>query len=335
MAKQERQKLKTLILHQTLLEQTDENHAMGTKELIDILDRHGVSAERKSIYNDFQTLRDFGVDVQCRKGKEGGWFVGDRPFELPELKLLVDAVQSCKFITRKKSDALIKKLESLTSVHQASKLRRQVYVDRRVKSMNEGVYYTIDTIHAALGSGNAVSFQYYDYNVKKERVLRREGKRYNIFPKGLIWDNQNYYLVGWDSTNGEIRSYRVDKMLSLNQTGLKPSGEAAKPVDMARYTATHFGMFGGTEARVTLLCDNTMVGVVLDRFGQEISLIPNGDHAFITTVDAVVSPQFYGWLMGVGENITIQGPQWAVEGYRNRLQEILGKHQPEEERSAI
>ena len=178
MARSPNQKLKTLILQKTLLERTDEEHPMTVKELIDTLAAWDVTAERKSIYDDLEALRAFGLDIQSRKGKTPGWFVGERPFELPERKLLVDAVQSCKFITRRKSDSLIRKLEGLTSVHQARQLQRQVYVERRVKTMNESVYYSIDKLHAALSAGKTVTFRYFEYNVRKEKVFRRAGRRY-------------------------------------------------------------------------------------------------------------------------------------------------------------
>ena len=198
MAKGAGQKRKTLILARVLLERTDEDHTMTVPELITALEAEGVTAERKSVYDDLEALRGFGLDVQSRKGRAPGWFIGERPFQLPELKLLVDAVQSCKFITRRKSDQLIGKLEGLTSVWQARQLQRQVYVDRRVKTMNESVYYSIDTLHAALAEGRGVRFRYFEYNVRKEKVFRREGAWYAVFPHGLIWDDENYYLVGYD-----------------------------------------------------------------------------------------------------------------------------------------
>lgn len=327
MARGANQKLKPLILQKVLLERTDEDHPMTVKELIAALEPWGVSAERKSIYDDMEALREFGLDVQSRKGKAAGWFVGERPFELPELKLLVDAVQSCKFITKKKSDALIGKLEGLTSVHQARQLQRQVYVDRRVKTMNESVYYSIDKLHTALGAGKAVSFRYFEYSVDKEKVFRREGRRYTVYPHGLIWQNENYYLVGYDSAMGEVRHYRVDKMAELAVICLD-GGQAGRPggFDVAAYAAKHFGMFSGREGQVRLRCRTSMVGVVLDRFGQDTMLVPDGEGHFTVTVGAVVSPQFFGWLFGLGENVTIQSPDWAVEQWREQLRAVSARY---------
>ena len=190
------------------------------------------------------TLRQLGMDVQYRRGRQGGWFVGELSFQLAELKLLVDAVQSSRFITPNKSRALIRKLESLTSIHQARQLQRQVYVTGRAKSGNESVYYSIDTIHAALSAGKAVSFRYFEYNVKKERVFRRDGKRYAVSPYALMWDNENYYLVGYDHQKRELRHYRVDRMDGLNLTCIPLEGQEVR-LDMASYAQRHFGMFRG------------------------------------------------------------------------------------------
>ena len=323
MAKGAGQKRKTLILARVLLERTDEDHTMTVPELITALEAEGVTAERKSVYDDLEALRGFGLDVQSRKGRAPGWFIGERPFQLPELKLLVDAVQSCKFITRRKSDQLIGKLEGLTSVWQARQLQRQVYVDRRVKTMNESVYYSIDTLHAALAEGRGVRFRYFEYNVRKEKVFRREGAWYAVFPHGLIWDDENYYLVGYDEEKGGVRHYRVDKMAGLeitDRTGKEGGGPGA--LDVAAYAAKHFGMFSGREGRVRLRCENGLVGVVLDRFGQESILVPDGRNHFTVTVDAVVSPQFFGWLCGLGDRVELLAPDWAAAAFRAQLDAV-------------
>lgn len=326
MARQSGQKVKLLAVRQLLLERGDEERPISTEEFLTSLERRGISAERKSIYRDMETLREWGMDVQFRKGKNGGWFLGQRDFELPELKLLVDAVQSSRFISRKKSDALIRKLEGLTSVGQARQLQRQVYVDRRVKTENEGVYYAIDKLHAAIAAGRAVTFQYFDYNVKKEKVFRREGKRYTVSPYGLIWSDENYYLVGWDHAVGELRHYRVDKTASLTVTCLPRAGdESCRRFDLAEYGQRHFHMFSGREGKVRLRCENRLVNVMLDRFGQDVMFIPDGSEHFVLTVEAAVSPQFYGWLFGLGSGVSLTGPDWAVEEWRGLLRAALGE----------
>jgi len=327
MAKGVGQKLKLPILQRTLEERSDEEHPLTVAQLIQALEAWGISAERKSIYDDLESLGELGVDIQSRKGRAAGWFIGERTFQLPELKLLVDAVQSCKFITRKKSDELISKLEGLTSVHQAKALQRQVYVSGRVKTMNESVYYNIDKLHAAIAAGKAVTFRYFEYNVRKEKVFRREGKRYAVSPYGLIWDTENYYLAGYDHLNREMRHYRVDKMAELAVTCLDRQGdESCRDFDIAAYARKHFGMFSGREGQVRLRCRSSMVGVVLDRFGRDVMLAPDGEEHFTVTVQAVVSPQFLGWVFGLGDNVEILSPDWAREEYRRTLEQVKGMY---------
>ena len=320
------QKLKLLCLCKILWERTDEDHPMTVPELIQALEEWDIKAERKSIYDDMEALRVFGLDVQNRKGKDPGWFLGERSFQLAELKLLVDAVQSSRFISQRKSSDLIGKLESLASSYQARQLQRQVYVDRRAKTMNESVYYTIDKLHTAIASRRSVSFKYFEYNVKKERVFRREGKRYDVSPAGLIWDNENYYLAGYDHRSGEMRHYRVDKMAELAVTCLPLEG-VDRDFDIASYAQKHFGMFSGREGQVTLRCRNSLVGVVLDRFGREVILVPDGEDHFTVTIRAVVSPQFLGWVFGLGDGVVIKGPDWAREMLQNQLSAVTGLYQ--------
>ena len=322
MAKSANQKRKLLVLQELLLTRTDEDHPMTIRELIGELERWDIKAERKSLYDDLELLRLSGLDVQSRKGRSPGWFIGERVFELPELKLLVDAVQSSKFITKRKSDALIRKLESLTSTHQAKQLQRQVYVSGRVKTMNESIYYNVDKLHTAVGARKAITFRYFDYNSRKEKVFRREGKRYVVSPRGLVWDNENYYLVGYDHTHGEARHYRVDKMSEIVITSLPLEGGAAGEFDVADYARKHFGMYSGTEAAVTLRCRENLAGVVLDRFGQEAMLAPGPDGTFTVTVRVVVSPQFWGWLFGLEDGVELLSPAWAVEELKGRLEGV-------------
>lgn len=326
MAKGANQKLKLLHLKQILERKTDEEHPLTTPELIELLAAEEITAERKSIYDDMDALRRFGVDVQSRKGKNQGWFIGQREFELAELKLLVDAVQASRFFTRRKSAQLIGKLERLASEPQAKVLQRQVFVDRRVKTMNESIYYHVDKLHAALAGGKCVSFKYFEYNVSKQKVFRREGKRYAVQPYGLVWDSENYYLVGFDRANREVRHYRVDKMAELAVVHLPElPGTPRAEFDMAAYAGKHFGMFRGREGKVRLRCQNRMVGVILDRFGQEVMLIPDGEEYFTVTVEAVVSPQFYGWLFSLCDGVELTAPDWAVKEYRQRLDLAAGR----------
>lgn len=327
MSKSPNQKLKLLYLYQILATRSDEDHPFTVQELISELARHDIKAERKSIYDDMEALRAFGLDVQNRKGHSPGWFVGRREFELPELKLLVDAVQSSRFITQKKSSALIQKLERLASTHQAKQLQRQVYVDQRVKVMNESIYYNVDKLHSAIAAQKAITFRYFDYNMRRERVFRREGGRYNASPYGLIWNNDNYYMVAYDPAHQQLRHYRVDKMSDIVVTGLPREGRDRYPdFDLAQYGQKHFGMFSGSEANVTLRCRSHMAGVVIDRFGHDIIMIPQDEDHFTVTLPAVLSPQFYGWLFGLEDNVVLIAPQWAADAYRSKLALVSGKY---------
>ena len=324
MSKTPNQKTKLLHLARMLLRQTDEEHPLAVAQIIEALARQDIKAERKSVYDDMEALRLFGLDVQCRKGKSPGWFVGERDFELPEVKLLMDAVQSSRFITQRKSDTLIRKLEGLASVHQAGQLQRQVYVSGRIKVMNESIYYNVDKLHTAIAGQKAITFKYFDYDIARKKVFRQEGKRYMVSPYGLIWNSENYYLVAFDHAHRELRHYRVDKMTEIVVTNLDREGrEQHRDFQLAEYGQKHFGMYGGQELKVTLRGRRDKASLVWDRFGQDIILVPDGEDYFTVTLPVVISPQFFGWLLGLDGSITLAGPKEAVAAYRRRLSATL------------
>ncbi|MCI8687901.1 MAG: WYL domain-containing protein [Lawsonibacter sp.] len=324
MSKTPNQKTKLLHLARMLLRQTDEEHPLAVAQIIEALARQDIKAERKSVYDDMEALRLFGLDVQCRKGKSPGWFVGERDFELPEVKLLMDAVQSSRFITQRKSDTLIRKLEGLASVHQAGQLQRQVYVSGRIKVMNESIYYNVDKLHTAIAGQKAITFKYFDYDIARKKVFRQEGKRYMVSPYGLIWNSENYYLVAFDHAHRELRHYRVDKMTEIVVTNLDREGrEQHRDFQLAEYGQKHFGMYGGQELKVTLRGRRDKASLVWDRFGQDIILVPDGEDYFTVTLPVVISPQFFGWLLGLNGSITLAGPKEAVSAYRQRLAAAL------------
>lgn len=320
MSKSSNQKTKLLHLARMLLRQTDEDHPLTVPQIIEGLARQDVKAERKSIYDDLDALRLFGLDVQSRKGKSPGWFIGGRDFELPEVKLLMDAVQSSRFITQKKSDALLRKLEGLASVHQAGQLQRQVYVAGRIKVMNESIYYNVDKLHTAIAGQKAITFKYFDYDIARNKVFRQEGKRYVVSPYGLIWNSENYYLVAFDHAHRELRHYRVDKMTEIVVTGLDREGKEQYPgFQLAVLGQKHFGMYSGQEMKVTLRGRRDKASLVWDRFGQDVILVPDGEEHFTVTLPVVMSPQFFGWLLGLDGSVTLIGPRQAVCAYRRRL----------------
>lgn len=330
MAKSSKQKIKLLCLCRMLLQKTDEEHPVTIPEMIEELNRCGISAERKSIYDDLEALRTFGLDVQSRKGHSPGWFIGNRDFELPELKLLMDAVQSSRFITQRKSDILIRKLEKLASVPQARQLQRQVFVTGRAKVMNESIYYNVDKLHTAIAGRKAITFRYFDYGIHREKIYHRDGGRYAVSPYGLIWDNANYYLVAFEHTHQEIRHYRVDKMDELAVTCMPQLGRTQYPdFNLAEYGEKHFGMYAGQEMVVTLRGKRSMAGIVWDRFGQGVILTPNGPDHFTVQLPVVLSTQFFGWLFGLNGGLTLTAPATAVQAYRTQLTEALSLCTPE------
>ena len=293
------QKFKIYRLAQIMLERTDEEHYLTMPEIIAALKEYDIPADRKSLYADLKDLEILGIEVEgAQIGHRYRYHVLNHPFELPELKLLVDAIQSSKFITERKSNALIKKLEKLVSKYDAMKLQRQVYVSGRIKTMNESIYYTVDAIHNAIAQNKKIRFQYFQWNVKKEMELRHGGAYYHISPWGLSWDDENYYLIAFDSYNKIIKHFRVDKMLNINANSKKREGKQEfRSFDMALYDKKVFGMYGGKEEWVKIECENSLVGVMIDRFGKEITIISKEDEHFIINVQVVTSRQFLAWII--------------------------------------
>ena len=275
-------------------------------ELIVALGQYGISAERKSLYDDFEALRHFGLDIVQNGGK---YYVGSRDFELPELKLLVDIVQSSKFITEKKTLSLIKKLEGLASVHDARRLQREVYVRNRVKSMNESVYYNVDEISGAIQQDRAIRFRYFEYTPRKERRFRRDGRFYEASPYALLCDDENYYLLAWDDAAKQMKHYRVDKMTAISPKRTARQGkEAFQALDMSAYGKSVFGRFGGAAQQVRIRFADHLAGAVIDRFGKEVVLAVEDETHFIATLPVVVSPQFFGWVVGFGAEAEVLSP---------------------------
>ena len=330
MPKGANQKIKILYLMRILLEQTDDEHGLTLAEISQALSKYGIAAERKTLYDDLEILRVFGIDIEKRKEKAVRYHVVSRDFELPELKLLVDAVQSSKFITHKKSNELIKKLESFTSQYEAQQLQRQVFVANRIKTMNESIYYTVDYIHEAINKNVKVSFQYFEWNEKKQKQLRHDGERYLISPWALTWDDENYYMIGFDSVSAIIKHYRVDKMLNIQLTENKRDGaDLFKGFDMALYSKKTFGMYGGKEETVTLRCKNYLSGVMIDRFGQDITFNNVSDTHFEIRTKIHISPLFLTWLMNFGRDITILSPDNVKQDYIKLAKEALSQYEYE------
>ena len=328
MPKGTNQKFKLYRLAQIMLEKTDEEHYITMPEIMESLAEYNITADRKSIYTDLRDLSVLGIEVEGEPiGNRYHYHVVSRTFELPELKLLVDAIQSSKFITERKRNTLIKKLEKMVSEYEAQKLQRQVYVSGRIKTMNESIYYTVDAIHNAISENKKIKFQYYQWNVKKEMELRHNAAWYHISPWGLSWDNENYYLVGYDSDAEKIKDYRVDKMLHIKSNGKEREGrQVFKSFDMAAYARKMFGMYGGKEEWVRIECDNSFAGVMIDRFGKEVSMIRLDDKRFAVNVEVAVSRQFLAWIIGLGEGVKLVGPDNVVEMMNAEIDRLIKQY---------
>ena len=328
MAKLPNQKLKILYLMKVLLEKTDESHSITMPEIIAELEAYGITAERKSIYNDMECLRQYGLDIIGEQYDRTYYYrIGNRQFELAELKLLVDSVQSAKFLTAKKSNRLIKKIEGLASKYEASQLHRQVYVAERIKTMNESIYYNVDNIHNAIAKNSKITFQYFQWNIKKEMELKRDGALYEVSPWALSWNDENYYLVAYDSVEQMIKHFRVDKMLNITVTDEKREGKSLfQTFDMAVYAKKMFGMFYAQEQTVKLECANSLAGVVIDRFGKDVMLIPKDDSHFTVNVKVAVSLQFLAWVIGLGEDVKILEPKTVVDRINGEIDRLIRQY---------
>ena len=323
------QKLKIIYIMEYLLKNSDEDHAVTTNQIIAYLKSHDITAERKTVYSDIDALRDFGLDIiQVSEGNNHGYYVASRDFELPELKLLVDSVQSSKFITHKKTLSLIKKIEKLASIHSAQLLNRQVFVKNRIKTMNESIYYNVDEIHNGISSNRKIRFLYFEYNVAKVRVYRHDGAYYVVSPFAMTWDDENYYMVAFDSAAGIIKHYRVDKMEKITVLDEERDGqEAYEALDMAVYARKTFGMFTGEEVKVHLRFENHLVGAVLDRLGRDVILVPDGEDHFTVWTDVIVSPQFFAWLCGFQTAAKVIGPDDVVKQMAEHVKSIAEQYE--------
>ena len=326
MAKSNNHKMALLYMMRELLQKTDEDHSMNATDLIAALAAYDCEADRRTIYSNVEILQDFGIDV-IKKENGQGYYIGSRDFELPELKLLVDSVQSSKFITEKKSRELIGKLMQLTNEQKARQLNRSVFIRNRMKTGNEKVYYNVDTLHEAMNRNRQIRFKYGEWNAAKELVEKKGGTEYRVSPWALTWDDENYYLIAFDEAAGIIKHFRVDKMLKIGLTDEERVGrDSFEDFDLAAFSRKTFGMFGGPDANVVLRCKNGLAGVIIDRFGREISLVPEDGEHFHVHVTVAVSPQFFGWVTGIGPGIEIASPSDVREAYGAYLADILSKY---------
>ena len=317
--------LKTLYLLEIMMERTDEEHPLSASALAGILEReYQIHVDRSTVYSELRKLTDADVDILHSGSRPAGYYVGSRRFELAELKLLVDAVQSSKFITQKKSELLIQKLETLCSRDEAKQLGSQVTVCNRSKTPNETIYYNVDRIHSAIFLNHQITYHYVEWTMEKKLLPRHEGAYYNVSPLHLLWDDENYYLIAYDEQSQSVRHYRVDKMRDLTiQEDLRSAQALKQQVDIAAFSRKTFGMYSGFDAKVQLQGRRQLAGVILDRFGTDIWMHPVDEETFSAAVTVTVSRQFFGWLTAIGEGLRITGPEEVKEAYRKYLEEIL------------
>ena len=308
------EKSRILYLRQYLLEHTDEQHPATIADIISHLQGIGIPAGRKAVMSDIEQLIEYGEDIICNTGKRNEYFVGDQHFELPELKLLVDAVQASKFISVKKSRQLIKKLTAFASRHQAAELNRTLYTDKQIKHTNENIFITVDILHAAVNTGKQVHFKYYEYDCNKNKIYKHKRKVYKFSPYLMLWNGDNYYVVGHSESHGKIITFRVDRIATPELTAfcavLKP-----KDFDPAYYAQKVFQMYDGSVRDITLKCENSLMKSVIDRFGADVDTAVTDSGHFRANISVCASPTFFGWVFGFGGRMEITAPEDVVNEY--------------------
>ena len=324
MAKKPNQKIKLLFLKRILLEKTDAEHALTLSEISAELGKYDISAERKSLYDDLEALKLYGLDIAVHRDRQVRYYVANRNFSPAELKLLVDAVQASKAITHRKSIELIRKLEALGSKHTASQLHEQLNMENRLKAANEEIFANVEKICSAIAKNMRIRCKYFEWNSRKQRLLRNSGEYYELSPMALNWDDENYYLVAFDSKAGKVKHFRVDKMLDVTVLDtVREHVSENDGIDMALYSRQVFGMYGGESCNVRIRCDNSLASVVIDRFGQDVTILSNTDTDFEFAAKVMISPTFFSWVMGFGNKMKIISPDYVAHELARTASDIL------------
>ena len=316
-------KLRPLYLAKILYEQTDEEHYLTTVQLINILEeKYGISAHRQTIKSEIELLRKFGIEIEEVKSVQNRYNICSREFENSELKLLIDAVESAKFITAGKSKELVAKLSSIAGNFGAEKLKRNVCCEGRIKSDNERIYIIVDTINEAINEGKKISFPYFQYNVKKQHQLKHDGEAYVLSPLHLVWNGDFYYLVGV-AENNAVRNFRVDRIAKCPTILEENSIQAPEDFNIDDYINTTFRMFNAEHTDVELLCDNDVIDSIIDRFGENIEITEAATENFRITVNVATSHIFYSWIFGFGGKVKILRPENIRSEYEEMLKNAL------------
>lgn len=314
MPKNEKQKQKLVRLLEILTKRTDEDHGIDMAEIISALAAYGIAAERKSIYDDLECLTEMGFEVlKMTETRPPRYALVGRVFERAELKMLVDAIEAAKFIPQDKCREIVKKLESFAGPSGARELSRRVYVDDRAE--NRTVFYTVDTVHSAINLSKKISFLYFGYSKDKKKIYHKGGEPYRVSPLCLVWNDENYYLIGYDEMSGSVKNFRVDKMERVTQLGeMRSDAALCERTDPSVYTRRVFGMYGGREELVTLECADFLSGVIIDRFGKNV-LLEHTEDGFRVRQRITVSPNFFAWVAGFGRDMRIVSPAAVADEF--------------------
>jgi len=319
-------KLRLLYIYQYLLRHSDEDHPVSTPELLKYLkDEHNMDVHRTTLPGDIAMMEEAGIHFEIIKSRQNKYYFDDRPFDVSELKLLIDAVSSSKFITEKKSKELIKKLTSLTSDYNAEKLRRHITVEGRIKSENEKAFYILDRINEAIDKNCKVSFQYADYNNRKYKELRHDGEYYVVSPYALVWDGDYYYMIGYCDNREHMRHFRLDRIYRIpNVLEDQKAVPEPKGFKLADYMKKMFRMYGGDETiNVELQCETFIMNAIVDHFGTKVLTEEIDDNHFKATVTVSLSPTFYRWVFGWNGAMKILGPELVKAEYQKMLMNSL------------
>lgn len=303
-------KLRPFYLAKVMYEKTDEDNFLTIAQMKEILSgEYGLDAHRQTIVDDMELLTAFGMDIEVIKSTQNRYHLVSRTFDLPELKLLIDAVESARFITKKKSQELTQKLSSMASVYQGGELVRNIDVEGRIKAHNEKIYLIMDSINTAINEGKKISFQYFAYNVRKERKAKHNGEEYVFSPYKLVWNGDYYYAVGYSDKHEGIGCFRVDRIISSP----KKLKEAAVPMpadfDMSVFLDSMFRMYNGPRREVELICDNNVMDAIIDRFGEDVQVYAHNMTSFRIIVNTAVSHVLFSWIFGFGGKVKIKGPE--------------------------
>ena len=329
MPKKTNQKLRLLYMKDILEEHTDENHGIPRAEFERHLEAKGVEKPtRKTFYDDLDALEDYGMDIE-REDYGKSYRLLSREFDLPQIKLIIDAIQSSKSIPEKMTQEIIDKMEKLCSHYQAKELHRNVIVSGRVKTINQGAQNNIDHIHAAISEDAQISFKYFDYDVEMKPRYRKKGERYIVSPYALVYSDENYYLLAYSAENQQIRNYRVDRMEGVKgiAKSVREGKEAFAAIDMAKYQKYTFGMYSGEVKDVSMVFTNDIMSAVIDRFGRDIIVHHEDKDHFKISVAVAVSPQFYGWVFGLGKKVRIVAPEDVRQGYLDMMDGIKERYE--------